>query len=339
MTEVVETRAEVPFEDLLPERNLGVGYVVPNEDIGIWRKLTSGLRLNRAGGICSGGEVGFFSLLPSVRKELILVDHNYHSLRYAMIKYLLLKKHGFEGCLALFNDHERLKEEVKACKDVCPKAIRTAGRGTEDYHTDPEDGYGGANSFFGARILKACHTGDGWTKGTQMCDSWARLSPYVRRQAVRKLDKVKFIHGDFVALKDHGPFDLFYVSNASEGGNGNLNHKNRDDIAALVKDGGYVLSSTEQRPARAMRDYSKPITKRDSYGYTYKDYEIIEPEPEKHTWDLVEVSPFVDAGMPRWKYHLYRITHIKEGSNGTPQAVAARTRCEAGDNPQAGRCR
>ena len=128
----VETPPKLKFESHL-DKSLGVGYVFPNEDVGRWRELVKGKRIKRAAAICSGGEVGFFALLPTVKDELVLIDHNKASLYYALVKYLLLRKHGYAGVVKLLREPHQLKKELTSVEKELPKGFSGNQRDNYDY--------------------------------------------------------------------------------------------------------------------------------------------------------------------------------------------------------------
>jgi hypothetical protein len=270
---------------------LGVSYLCPNEDIGIWRELIKGKRINRAAAICSGGEVGFFSLLPTVREELVLIDHNRGSLQYAILKYLMLQKWGYAGTL------RRLKDPT------------TAGAAVKEVSKDlPPDIYAARDDLaysdrIGDRLIRRDPYDDN-RLGTAVTQHWERLGKY-EKAAVRKLGIVRFIHGDFEKLEAHGPFDLLYMSNAHDGGNGNQGRKDLDIVGRCLHEGSYILSSTHLRN-------DGPRTRR-TWSYTERCYVTETLPPNQYgsqcpkNWELVKQIHRRDVGMSRWNYCLYQV--------------------------------
>lgn len=245
-------------------------YNCPNEDTRAWREAIKNLVLYRAAGICSGGEIGLFSILPTVRRKLVLVDHSYLSLHVAITKYLILASKGPKETFRLFTtgEHQEVRDACLAVESDLPESVRKCiGQSAK------RAGYNGQLSNYGVR-----NYGD-WRKFRQGAryDAYGR---YVRDDAKRvpafdeiqthwkkfvtldlvqraydKLHLVKFIHGDLRDLAEDGPYGLIYLSNA-------LEHSNRDG----------------QRPK--LLDHVKPCLRKggvlvvagwyDPYGHTSK---------------------------------------------------------------------
>lgn len=282
------------YESFLP-KSRGVAYVCPNEDLGIWRELVKGKRIQRAAGICSGGEVGFFALLPTVREELVLIDHNHGSLYFAVVKYLLLREWGYAGVVRLFKHPDQLRLAIQEVEKDIPEALRNA-RDDLSY------------SHVRERLVKAAQKSDMYSasRGTLLTEQWERPNRYQRKVASSKLDKVKFVHGDFDALDNQGKFDLLYMSNAHESGNGNDKRKDLERIGKCLNPGGFVLSSltickNENSPTRQEWDYHTRIY-------------VTRPNPHYQTlpenWKLVQSVPRRDVGMSRWSYNLYQVQPV-----------------------------
>lgn len=227
------------FEDLYTEWDRADDYYrATNEDPLVWRDLVRGLRVNYAGAICSGGEVGFFALLPTVRKELVLIDHSYKSMSFAMIKYLLLQRLGAERTRQLLTEtpfpSSELQAEVTALKDVMPEKIRHAFEYLEGR------GHGGLRERY-----------DDPARGI-IPDHWSKLPSELITVAAKKLDKVVFAHGDLSDLRKWGGFDLLYLSNAFEHTSrfastlytSTAKNERFANILRLVKPGGYLLISS-----------------------------------------------------------------------------------------------
>ena len=205
----------LPFEDVNPYNNQGV-YYCPNEDFLLWRSFLRDLHIQRAAGICSAGEIGFFSLLTHARKELLLIDHSYASLAVAMCKYLALQEHGWKVVRERLSTHSGCKDLFREYREKLPEKVK-----------EP----------FSLAFL------DSWyTEG--IIDEWKAVPPAVLRKACNKLDRVQFLHGDLSDLKDRGEFDLLYLSNALEhtGRNGS-GYTICSQVEAAVKNGGHVLVS------------------------------------------------------------------------------------------------
>lgn len=201
------------FEDK-HEYSAGGYYWVPNEELSIWRQFLRDIPINRAAGICSGGEVGLFGLLTHVRKELVLVDHSYASLGIAMLKYQALRELGWQRTQELFTcaDTTKIHEGLEPILLKLPEKVQAKIRLADVRHYS--------------------HT----TR-----DEWDAVSARVKQKSCTKLDWVSFVHGDLTDLVDKGPFDLLYLSNALEHNDRNGKAPLTEKVEALVKPGGYVL--------------------------------------------------------------------------------------------------
>lgn len=267
----------VQFESAI-DRSRGGAYMVPNEDVEIWRDLVKGRRIDRAAAICSGGEVGFFALLPTVRKELVLVDHNIGSLRFAMLKYLLLREHGYAGVIRLLKDRAKMKTAINAVAPKLPEKLR-------DLHEYAE-------TTVGDRLVRSCpDPKDSYSRNRPSPTEtfWANVGDYQRRQATSKLNLVKFLHGDLLHLVERGPFDLLYLSNAQQVGNGNDKAVNCEALGKCLKPGGSVLSSVQMKTKAEFDRYYTPSP--------------VQPE----SWKLVKTLPRRDKGNQSWNYCLYQV--------------------------------
>lgn len=291
------------FEDILEGQDrYPSGYVCPNENIAVWREFAKGKKINRAAGICSGGEVGLLSLLPYVKEELVLVDHSYGSLRYAIQKYLLIQRFGLTKAIELLNCRDawvqverrgtynypyydwvenkesELSKAIQAIEEDMPPAL-LASRAVDKYGrpTHPRSRSGLLSS-----------TTNAYRETMQAM--WKGLGPYQRRMVTSKLDKVLFVHGDFQALKDKGPFDLFYLSNAHSGSNGNLSTPVLSTVTEAMNDGGWVLCTTPTRSAlRKGWNLVKKVNVHES------------------RYDKRYASGGTDLDIIGWQYYLYQI--------------------------------
>lgn len=205
-----------PFEDK-NSYNAGQGYTGTNEEPDVHRRLLKGMSFRRAASISSGGEVALFAILPHVGKELVLFDHSYQALSSSMTRALVLKDLGAKATKALFESGNQ-DEITGAFKKVTP----LLPEGLKKY---PFPQY--PTSYYASADRREFH--------------YTPLS--VLRRVWSKLDKLSFVHGDFVDLKDKGPFDLLYISNATSHIGRTNSYPLRENIEALVKPGGYVLST------------------------------------------------------------------------------------------------
>lgn len=178
--------------------------------------------MDRAAGICSAGEIGFFSMLPSVRKELVLIDHSYRSLSIAMMKYLLLHNHGWRDVVRLLSTDgaaTELKLAIdKLTKDL-PKEVKTT------------------NNL--AQFVQAHNN----MVGYGLRELWNSIPQYVLKRANEKLNIVNFAHGDLTDLIKMGPFDLLYISNAFGHSGRSMRAPLEDDLKKVVRPGGYIIEA------------------------------------------------------------------------------------------------
>lgn len=202
------------FEDLNEWDGPGNAFVVSNESISMWRKALEGISVEKAAGICSGGEVSFFALLPSVTKKLELIDHAYHALYYAIGKYHTIGKLGASEALKALASRYReglqpLFDEANAKFPTSKHRVGRKARGVESLEL---------TGLFGSLTQED-------------------LEAFINNR-----EKISFLHGDLNDLVDRGPYDLVYLSNAPDysGRNG----KNFQ-IEKMVKPGGYVLHTCQ----------------------------------------------------------------------------------------------
>src|SRR4051812_49342641 len=100
------------FESISPDKHVAT-YATTNENVGTIHDLIKGKDIKRAAGICSGGEIGFFSMLPHVKEELILVDHSFKNMTFALTKYLLIAEFGWAKTRRLFTPEQH--KELASC--------------------------------------------------------------------------------------------------------------------------------------------------------------------------------------------------------------------------------
>lgn len=216
----------VKFEDV-HAHDAETWYVVPNEHLGIWTDLVAQVKVERAAGICSSGEVGFFSMLPQVREELVLVDHSYRSLCIAMCKYMVMNELGVTKAVELFasGDGEQIKAQLdKVVHKLPPKIVEAYNK----LYARQGGGQMASHSFQEANLLAM---------------EYKALPVPLARKAKARFDKVTFLHGDLTDLKDRGPFDLLYLSNALEHTSRTGNPPLVDQVFTAVKPGGHVITA------------------------------------------------------------------------------------------------
>jgi hypothetical protein len=206
----------------------GGPYVATNECIDTFNSLLGDRQFDRVAGICSGGEVGLFALLPRVKRQLTLIDHNYGSMYFALLKVMLIKEVGGRRTHELLTPPAYTKapdELIALIKDLSqklPKAIR-------DY-PEPEDYYN--KKFLSNEKLHVTIRAE-----------WSKRTPEEVEAIENKLDLIEFVHGDLSDLGTRKPFDLLYLSNALEY-NGRTGRLKADKlIESCVKPGGFVLST------------------------------------------------------------------------------------------------
>jgi hypothetical protein len=244
-------------------------YPVPNESLERWDTLLKGLRVSRIAGICSGGEVGFLSLLPRARRELVLVDHSYKSLYFAIVKYLALRKYGAE-------------ETYKRLTELTPEGAQALAAEFEAEIPGPlkavwEQRLGYTRYRNGADALAS--------RQYEVTAYWKRQAPAKVVKMCAKLDRVRFVHGDLSDLSRFGKFGLVYLSNALES-----NHRTRDrvcsvpaQVAACLRAGGYVLTTHSEYAGRSRAPADWELVESMAYGDR-------------------------NAGELRWKYNLYKVS-------------------------------
>lgn len=200
----------IDFEDLNPYNGSHTPFAVCNENISIWRKVLEGISVESAASICSGGEVSFFAILPVVKKKLVLIDHSYRSMYFALGKYHLIEKMGAKEAYKLLVE-SRQGGDLQTIFDEANNTLPTK-RDELSYSN-------WFNGWYGAKGIYEDITEEGITKFRN------------------NRNKVSFLHGDLNDLADKGPFDFVYLSNALDyaGRNGS-----KYDIEKMVKPGGYV---------------------------------------------------------------------------------------------------
>jgi hypothetical protein len=300
------------FEDLNKYADRGY-YLVPNEGTLDWRKLVKGLHVNRAAAICSSGEVGLIALLPTVRKELVLVDHSYASLSVAMLKYTMLRELGARETRRLLTEsdsHKELSKNITKFLKKLPKEVQEAYRGVVmkrggsegpfviqpsprvDYNRiDPKTGwYAELPSVEPPKV------------SSMLTREWDRLPQRDILRCTYKLDKVKFLHGDLSDLVERGPFDLLYISNATthRGRNGAPDLR---ELSACLKPGGYVLVAHHADPT-VSQDQS--LRQR---PYAISDSVVRAAQDAK--WSVVGTARSTGGSMS-WQQTLYQLPVTQE---------------------------
>lgn len=279
-------------------------YNCPNENTQAWREGIKGMTLYRAAGICSGGEIGFFSILPTVRRKLVLVDHSYLSLHIAITKYLILAAKGPKETYRLFTeaDHAEVRDACLSVEGDIPETVRKCieqsaslkpGRysGTPSKYSDwrrlnpirQEEFYNNATGRYEWRTT----TKQQGYAFSEIQNHWKRnISLQLVEQAYKKLHLVKFIHGDLTDLAEDGPYGLIYLSNALEHTSRTGSHPLRSRLNSikpmLREDGVLVVAGYYERHQSQLQSVKKCVSSdpghRDTYGWNQSLYRFAKPE-------------------------------------------------------------
>jgi SAM-dependent methyltransferase len=209
----------IVFEDL-NEYNGNGSFPVCNESIAMWRKALKDISVENAAGICSGGEVSFFAVLPCVKKQLQLVDHSYQSMYYALGKYHTVEKLGAKKAHKAFSQG--------AVSELEP-LIEEANQGFST----------------GAAFRK----GYSRLSGGDLRGIFRDISEKDVQAFKKNQKKVKFLHGDLSDLVERGPFDLVYLSNALD--YTGRHHSHNHPVEKLVKPGGIVCCTSSSYGGRS----------------------------------------------------------------------------------------
>lgn len=288
----------------------GQCYIIPNESVQAWKKLMSklvrdGAELERAAGICSGGEIGFFSILPFVKQDVVLVDHSYRSLAVAMIKYLIVKEHGAEKAHTLFTagEAEPLKAAIKAAVAQLPGKVAQAYNSREFGVVFNYDGQDFLKRQFAVREFSdswgRSYTRTDYTKSTGIevntlvTKEWKKLPKVGIKKLKSSVDRVQFMHADLSDLVERGPFDLLYLSNAMEHIARTRKYPDGENLEAAVKPGGYILLAT-----RPSSHASRSIP---------KTWNLVAQETVKKSF-----TDKNDDGKMTWSHQVYQVSGKEE---------------------------
>lgn len=284
-------------------------YAAPNEGTLNWRLLVKGTPLYRAAGICSSGEVGLFSILPSVRRKLVLVDHSYTSLNVAMTKYLLLVKLGAKEVHRLFTvgAHQEIHEAILGVRDQLPPEV---AKSTGDYGASNWCSMSKTYDVYNNRIRRyelAERPVSTNYYFEEIQQHWKKhISLSLVQQACKKLHLVKFLHGDLQDLAEEGPFGLVYLSNALEHNNRDRKHPALSQVQACLKPGGYIIAAGW---LHATSPYG--VTGKGVYNHRTGQYDY----PENKT--VIEVKSCdsgrsnLGGGTLYWKQAMYQLAEPK----------------------------
>lgn len=269
----------VPFKDL-NEYDGKTFYGATNESLKAWDKVLDGVNVKRAAGICSGGEVVFFRILPRVEERLTLVDHCYASLYYAIGKYGTICNNAAKKA------HEMLTErQATGSSELLGKEFEKANKGLPMLENDN---------------IKKRVRGYAYSP-----TSTPRISNHMFLRDVSEKDvsafkrarnKVEFLHGDIRDLIDLGPFDLLYLSNALDYlGRGGVTGDGFG-IEKIVSPGGYVAYTCQRSAYPSSSYYSNSPTK-SGRGDDMKPGCVAK-------WDVVAEQ--YDVGSLSWNHVLCR---------------------------------
>lgn len=227
------------YEAVPETRDCKSFYPASNEDVELWRSMVKGLRVERAAAICSGGEVGLLALLPTVRRELVLIDHSRRSLLVAMLKHLLIRQRGATEVRELLGkgSYEDIKAALTAVKDGLPPDLlaiyNRMGNGPRELGNETEP-FGARVDWYSAKPSYKPHPG--------LQRYWCAVPVRLVQRSGAKLGKVSFIHGDMKMLAERGKFNLIYLSNAfNHASVTNTQHSTFKAIDEALAPGGYAM--------------------------------------------------------------------------------------------------
>lgn len=195
-------------------------YARSNESIAQWDEALGDIKVDNVAGIASGGEVSYFAMLPRANKRMVMIDHSYGSLYYALAKYALIEKMTCKEVHALFTT-EGVTAIGKALEGV-------------DVPLPPER--------TPKSVIKQYAVYDWRWAGQSLHTCWRHIPEEKVTHLKRNRHKIEFIHGDINDLVDRGQFDLLYLSNALDyvGRNGN---GSKFELDKIVAPGGFVAYS------------------------------------------------------------------------------------------------
>lgn len=224
--------------------------------------------------------MGLLALLPTVRDELVLVDHSYKSLAYAMLKYLLLQERGYKDAIRLLsskNNDAELRAILESLKDRLPADVLKASTTRQSRYINS---YSYDRETFEVSVVDDLCSNLSYDYA-ELRRYWESFPKSLVKRAARKLAKVRFIHGDMADLEQHGPFDLFYMSNAHEHTDRHGRSPALDNVAKILKPGGLVISTKiygrRYRYGGLPRGWKELSTQNShscGYGWTYHLYQV-----------------------------------------------------------------
>lgn len=223
------------FKDL-NDFNALTCYAVVNENISAWRECLDGIEVDNAASICSGGEVAFFGILPSVKERLSLIDHSYASMYFAIGKYNMIEKFGASKTHELFTGFNWYKGGRRWSPSV-DNYVQDPEAESSISSNDLRKAFDKANK----RLPTAKHGVNGYWPPASLRVTWQNIDVQEVAEFRRNRTKIQFLHGDVGDLADIRPYDLVYLSNALDykGRNGSGHDAFR--LNEVVKPGGFVL--------------------------------------------------------------------------------------------------
>jgi hypothetical protein len=221
-------------------------FVCPNESTKDWYEMLKGTPIYRAAGICSSGEVGFFGMLPIVRRKLVLIDHSYTSLNVAMSKFCILNAKGPKETYRLFTtaEHQEVHDVIAGVQNQLPVSVKNhVGQYERPWFAGSKinkETYNPRTGYYDPVADGVFHSYAVW----EIQNHWNQhITPAQVVKAYNKLHLVKFIHGDLADLEEDGPYGLLYLSNALEHNNRDRRRPQFEALKKYLRPGGYVFNS------------------------------------------------------------------------------------------------
>jgi hypothetical protein len=213
------------FADIHAAYDQNFGYGVTNEEPEVLRDLIRREHpYPKIGAIASSGEVVLFSLLPQA-ESVVAVDHAYRSLAVFWLKVLLLDTHGPAGTKKILTGpYEGIVTAAENLLSRFPAELVKLVQPTVVSY-DPK-----------LQIPCLNH----WT-ASDLRREWNLVSEEILSQAARKLGDLTLLHGDLSDLSSHGPFDVLYMSNATEHAGRSKHSPTWTSLRPLVREKGIVL--------------------------------------------------------------------------------------------------
>jgi hypothetical protein len=209
-------------------------YQVSNEEPILFNMLLKGKRFVHTGGIASGGEVAFQSLIPRSRRVTV-VDHAYQPLAAFYIKLALLKQYGALGFqeYVVKTPHKDFAAIVKDILDGAPDALKERIRSTDTI----------LGSYDWAFLRR----------------EWMQTHRRNLERTIARAHNLTMIHGDLTdAAIDGDPFDLFYLSNALEHTNHTGKAPTLEQVEPMLKPKALVLLAGSATLADNIKNDKKP---------------------------------------------------------------------------------